>query len=197
LEFIMRLLSIVLPTRLVLALLMALGLSVAACGQSPTTKSEQTAKPATQQGVRIRTVSPDFSVAPQFSVEDIKRAAAEGYTLVINNRPDGEGGPDQPTSAELAKAAKAAGIDYRYIPFRSGHVPEEALTQMQNILQTQNGKTVAFCRSGTRAVTLWAMAQSDLGTRSPEQAIEAAKKAGYNLERQRERLDTLAASAKP
>jgi sulfide:quinone oxidoreductase len=191
----MHLLTTVFSARLGLALMMVLGLAVTACGQSTKTKtnSEQQVK----QGVRIRTVSPDFSVAPQFSVEDIKRAAAEGYTLVINNRPDGEGGPDQPTSAELAKVAKEAGIDYRYIPFRSGHVPEEALTQMQNILQTQKGKTVAFCRSGTRAVTLWAMAQSALGTRSPEQAIEAAKKAGYNLERQRERLDALAASAKP
>ena len=47
------------------------------------------------QGVRFRPVTPTFSVSAQMQVDDIKRAAKAGYKLVINHRPDGEGGPNQ------------------------------------------------------------------------------------------------------
>lgn len=169
-----------------LMVIIALGLTTTVYGQGSETP-----------GAPIHTVTANFSVAPQMSVADIKKAAEEGYTLVINNRPDGEGGPDQPTSAELERAAKEAGIDYVYIPFRSGHLTNEALTQMKEVMSGQKGKTVGFCRSGTRAITIWAMAESALGTMLPEETIKAAHGAGYNLERQRKRLDALAADKNP
>ena len=59
----------------------------------------------------FRRVTDDFSVSPQIDLEDMAAAAAQGFTLVINNRPDGEQ-PGQPTSAEVEAAAKAAGLDY-------------------------------------------------------------------------------------
>ncbi|HZC16035.1 MAG TPA: sulfur transferase domain-containing protein, partial [Caulobacteraceae bacterium] len=46
----------------------------------------------------FRKVTEGFSVAPQIDLEDLPRAAAQGFKLVINNRPDGEA-PGQPTSA--------------------------------------------------------------------------------------------------
>jgi uncharacterized protein (TIGR01244 family) len=149
------------------------------------------------QGVRIRPVTSTFSVSAQMQVEDIKRAAEAGYTLVINNRPDGEGGPDQPTSAELAQAAREAGIAYEYIPFRSGHVTDEAFEKTKMTLASHEGKTVSFCRSGTRAITIWAMSQSASGKMAPEESIRAARGAGYDLGRQRARLNALAEEAKP
>ena len=168
------------------ALLFAFGMATAANSQTHDA-----------EGARFRQVTPAFSVASQLSVEDIKRAAAQGYTLVINNRPDGEGGPDQPTSAELEQAAKEAGIDYLYTPFRSGHVTEEAFNQTKMVLSKHEGKTISFCRSGTRAITIWAMAQSALGNMHPDEAIQAARGAGYDLGRQRQTLQSLAANKKP
>jgi len=182
----MRFPSTVLSLSYFVALLFAFGM--ASIAHSQTTNTE---------GTRFRQVTPAFSVAGQLSVEDIKRAAAKGYTLIINNRPDGEGGPDQPTSAELEQAAKEAGIDYLYTPFRSGHVTEEAFNQTKMVLNKHEGKTLSFCRSGTRAITVWAMAQSALGNMHPDEAIQAARKAGYNLGRQRQTLQTLAAGEKP
>jgi uncharacterized protein (TIGR01244 family) len=182
----MRFLSSVLSLPYFAALLFAFGMATAAHSQTQDT-----------DGTRFRQVTPDFSVSGQLSVEDIKRAAAQGYTLVINNRPDGEGGPDQPTSAELEQAAKEAGIDYLYTPFSSGHVTEEAFNQTKMVLAKHEGKTVSFCRSGTRAVTIWAMAQSALGNMHPDEAIKAARGAGYDLGRQRQTLQDLAANKKP
>jgi uncharacterized protein (TIGR01244 family) len=57
----------------------------------------------------IRQVSDDFAVAPQIALEDMGEIAAAGFRLVINNRPDGES-PGQPSSAQMADAAKAAGL---------------------------------------------------------------------------------------
>jgi uncharacterized protein (TIGR01244 family) len=42
------------------------------------------------------------------------------------------------------------------------------------------GKTLAYCRSGTRSVTAWALAQAGDGGNA-EQIIGAAGDAGYNL----------------
>ena len=64
----------------------------------------------------IRKVTPEFSVAPQIGPEDVPAAKAQGFVKLINNRPDGEV-PGQPTSAEMEQAARAAGLDYVFIPF--------------------------------------------------------------------------------
>ena len=43
-------------------------------------------------------------------------AARAGFRSVVNNRPDFEGGPDQPTNAAIEAAARAAGLEYRFLP---------------------------------------------------------------------------------
>ena len=42
--------------------------------------------------------------------------------MLVNNRPDGEE-PGQPLGTEIEAAARAAGIDYRYIPIIRGIRP--------------------------------------------------------------------------
>jgi len=43
----------------------------------------------------IRTLSPDFAVAPQITVEDVATLADQGFTHVICNRPAFESAPSQ------------------------------------------------------------------------------------------------------
>ena len=57
----------------------------------------------------FRTVTDRFSVSPQISLDDVAAAAAQGFTVIINNRPDGEA-PGQPTIAEMEAAVHAAGL---------------------------------------------------------------------------------------
>ena len=47
----------------------------------------------------IRPVGPDVCVAPQLTPEAMAEAARAGFRSVINNRPDFEHGPQQPTNA--------------------------------------------------------------------------------------------------
>ena len=50
-----------------------------------------------------------FGTAPQISPSDLSEIAAMGFKTVINNRPDGEGGAEQPTSADIEAAAREIG----------------------------------------------------------------------------------------
>jgi uncharacterized protein (TIGR01244 family) len=125
----------------------------------------------------FRTVTPNFSVAPQIAVADLAVAKAEGFTRVINNRPDGEA-PGQPPSAAMAAAASAAGLDYLWIPVVGAPGPEQADAQAK---AAAGGKTLAFCRSGTRSITAWAMGQARSGALSADELARLGEGAGYDL----------------
>ena len=67
----------------------------------------------------LRQIAPDVCVAPQLTPESMADLAALGFKSVVNNRPDFEEGPEQPTSAQVEAAAQAAGLAYAYLPVRS------------------------------------------------------------------------------
>jgi uncharacterized protein (TIGR01244 family) len=123
----------------------------------------------------FRKVTDTFAVSPQISAADIATAAAEGVTLVINNRPDGES-PDQPAGAVIEAAARQAGLDYVHIPIigRPGPAQVEA---MKAAISEASGKVLAYCRSGARSITVWAM-----GADQPREAVlSLTRDAGYDL----------------
>jgi uncharacterized protein (TIGR01244 family) len=126
----------------------------------------------------FRKVTDAFSVAPQIELADVARAKAEGFTLIINNRPDGES-PGQPTSAQMEAEAKAAGIAYAYVPVRGGPTVEQA-EAVQGLLRQTPGPVLAYCRSGTRSIVTWSVGQAMAG-REPRELIQLGAEAGYDL----------------
>ena len=78
--------------------------------------------------------TPDFCTAGQLQPEDMAALAVHGIRTVINNRPDGEGGPDQPLSSAIEAAARAAGMDYHYIPVISGQVVAVRLAVVASVV---------------------------------------------------------------
>lgn len=107
----------------------------------------------------IRPLSPDFAVAPQLGPEHMAGIAAAGYKSVIINRPDFEGGPEQPTSAEVMRAAQAAGLKVEYQPVVSGAMTMDDVARFAELLRTLPGPVLAYCRTGTRCTNLYANAQ--------------------------------------
>lgn len=124
-------------------------------------------------------VTPDFAVAPQLSADDFARAAQEGFTRVLNNRPEGEA-PDQLAGASAEAAAKAAGLAYAAIPIVGGPSPPTVEAAQAYFGETA-GPTLAYCRSGTRSITLWAFAEVRAKRRTPEDVVSLARAAGYDL----------------
>ena len=142
----------------------------------------------------FRQLSETFLASPQITAEDIAEAAALGVTLVVNNRPDGES-PDQPPGAEIERAARAAGLDYLSIPIDQSGFSREQFEALAEALDRTNGKTLGYCRSGTRSTLLWALAQASRGA-EPRDLASAAATAGYDLAPIAPALDRLAASAR-
>ena len=102
----------------------------------------------------------DFAVSPQLGPEAMAEVAAAGFKSVICNRPDFEGGPEQPTAEAVAAAAKAAGLAWAYLPVNGGFQTEEEARQMAHLLETLPKPVLAYCRSGARSGRLYALAQS-------------------------------------
>jgi sulfide:quinone oxidoreductase len=139
--------------------------------------------------MKVAKLTPDLSVAPQLTEKDLEEAAAAGFRSIINNRPDGEA-PDQPRNEELAAAARRLGLEYRHIPVVPGQRPTDQVEMLRTYLSEAKGPTLAFCRTGTRSTTLWALASAhDL---APDVILNTAAVAGYNLEALRPQLEAAA-----
>jgi uncharacterized protein (TIGR01244 family) len=108
-----------------------------------------------QMPITITPVTNDFSVAPQLSPADLGEIAQLGYRAVINNRPDGEGGPGQPAHAQMEEAARAAGLQYVYVPVAPSADDPAAIARMREVLQQLPRPVLAFCRTGTRSTKLF------------------------------------------
>ncbi len=99
--------------------------------------------------------------------------------MVINNRPEGEQ-PGQPSGAAIEAAARAAGIAYRAIPVTPGGFTAAQIDAMAAALAEAGGPVLAFCRSGMRSTSLWALARGRGGD-DPEALSAVAGAAGYDL----------------
>lgn len=127
------------------------------------------------------------TVAPQLLAEELEAVARLGFRTVINNRPDGESF-DQPPSAVMEEAARAAGLAYHHQPVISGGLSVEDVLAFRQLLARSEGPVLAFCRSGTRCANLWALAQA--GSCDADTLISTAARAGYDLRGLRHILQT-------
>lgn len=114
----------------------------------------------THNHIHPQPVDPALAITPQLAPEDMDALADAGFRTVINNRPDFEGGPAQPTSAQLERAARARGLEYRHLPVPpSGHSEDDART-MADLIEQLPKPVVAFCRTGKRAAALYLKGKS-------------------------------------
>lgn len=138
--------------------------------------------------VDFKRVTEHLHVSVQITAEDLAEAQRRGFTTIINNRPDHEA-PDQPTSASLRASAEALGFAFVEIPV-AGPPSDAAASSFGQALREAKGPVLAFCRSGTRSITLWALSQAQSGART-EDLIATALKAGYDLSPLEGRLSQL------
>lgn len=108
----------------------------------------------------LRQIAADVCVAPQLTPEIMAELAALGFKSVVNNRPDFEEGPSQPTSALIEAAARSAGLAYAHLPVQPAYQTPEQIARMAELLDSMPRPMVAFCRSGTRSGKLYQAAVS-------------------------------------
>ena len=126
----------------------------------------------------IKRIDHELAVAGQVQAADVPAIAQAGYRAIICNRPDGEGS-DQPVFEEVERAAREHGLHAHYLPAESGKVTDEQGRQFGELLARLPKPVLAFCRTGMRSTTMWALSQA--AARPLPQIIERAAAAGYDL----------------
>lgn len=139
----------------------------------------------------VKPLADDVSVCA-FVPPDKLVDLAPTFRTIINNRPDGEE-PGQPTSAEIEAEARRLGLDYIHLPVVPGKIIDDQVRKFSEVIAHHEGPILAFCRTGTRSATLWALSQS--GKRTPDDILKTAAGAGYDLSSLAQRLGEKAPTA--
>lgn len=127
---------------------------------------------------KFRKVTETLSVAGQLMPDDLQAAKAEGVRTIICNRPDHEEGPEQPSIADMQAQAESLGLAFLALPF-SGMPSAEIAQQQGALIEAADKPVLAYCRSGTRSITAWALSQAGQG--KSVQILQQTEAAGYDL----------------
>ena len=130
--------------------------------------------------LNVATLSETLSVTGQISPTDLPEIVRAGFKSVICNRPDGESA-DQFNQRDLADAADKAGLTLAYLPVVSGRVTQEEGQAFAAMLNELPAPVLAYCRSGMRSATLWALSQA--GSQPWPDILGRAAAAGFDLSR--------------
>ncbi len=137
--------------------------------------------------MEIKKIDQRFSTAGQLSEADLETVASQGYQLVINFRPDGEGGDTQPANAALADKAQTLGLAYAYVPVVPNQIQPAHVEQVSKLLSQHKGPVLGFCRTGNRANNVyqqalhtWGLPESDSLTK-PDCCCQPQQNGEQNL----------------
>lgn len=146
--------------------------------------------------MEIKQISPFISVSPQIYPAHVERLAAMGFKTLINNRPDNET-DDQPLADELEAEAAKYGLAFVSIPIIPGEITDQNVEDFGLAMSSVKGPVLAYCRSGMRSTSLWALHEAGRMARQMDSdtIINFASTIGYDLSAQKEHLEQMAARA--
>ena len=118
-----------------------------------------------------------LSVAAQITTQDIPNLAAQGFTVVVCNRPDDEV-PGQNTMDEIEAACNAADIIFVRYPVDAINFPGPDIEGLGALFDDPGQSVLAYCRTGTRCANLWVTSQSGDAQAA---AVQTAREIGFDL----------------
>ena len=110
----------------------------------------------------VKRIDASFCVSAQLSPADVPWVKAQGFRTLICNRPDHEGGPEQPDHTEMDQAAQGEGLRFVYLPVPAAGVSGEQASQLLALWDELPKPVLAYCRTGNRSSKLYqAMTQGE------------------------------------
>lgn len=137
--------------------------------------------------MKIHYLEPEFAVADTVAIEDLPEIREKGFRTVICNRRPGEEG--YAGEAAYAEAAAKAGLDWVCVPVASGEYSEADVEAFGKALESVPSPILGFCRTGRRAVHMWAQARAREPQCSIPMLLKAAHEAGHDPQPIRELLE--------
>ncbi len=104
-------------------------------------------------------MSHNISITGQVTPDQVPMLAENGIKTIINNRPDGEE-PGQPTSADIAAAAKKAGLAYKEISFAGNELNQNHVEAFADFFNQAESPILVFCRTGARSTGIYEAAKN-------------------------------------
>jgi uncharacterized protein (TIGR01244 family) len=121
-----------------------------------------------------------LAIASQPAPEDFADFARQGFSTVLNLRPDGEEA-GQPGNSGERRAASGAGLDYGFIPVTGATITEADVRAFQRQVDGAHGPVLAHCKSGTRALTLHALGEVIDGRMDEAELLPFGRSYGVDL----------------
>ena len=121
-------------------------------------------------------------ITSQLHPDAMTRLLRRGIRTLVDIRPDGEA-PEQPSSADIERAAQANKISFYYIPVPHESIPDAAVDGLSAAMKASPPPMVLYCRTGRRAVRLFALAEATRsGGPSADEIQRMVKEAGFTAE---------------
>ncbi|RDB42384.1 TIGR01244 family phosphatase [Halomonas sp. DQ26W] len=138
--------------------------------------------------MHIQKLETGFSIADAVAPQDLEEVARRGFKAVICNRRPGEA-EDHPDDRALSEKAAELGLEWRCIPVKPGEYSDADIAAFGQALDALPSPILAFCRTGKRAVHLWAHARCKDATCDIPALMAVARAAGHDLEERRALLE--------
>ncbi|WP_051275461.1 beta-lactamase hydrolase domain-containing protein [Aestuariibacter salexigens] len=107
----------------------------------------------------IRQLTDNFSVSGPLVDEDWQYLKQQGVDTLINVRPDNEAANQMPNSFWRDKAMRF-GFAYYYLPVTTFEYSLESISTFYSLISDPNRHVHTFCRTGNRAIHLWALTRA-------------------------------------
>uniref|UniRef100_A0A9E7ZXY0 Bifunctional sulfur transferase/dioxygenase Blh n=1 Tax=Bosea sp. NBC_00436 TaxID=2969620 RepID=A0A9E7ZXY0_9HYPH len=121
-----------------------------------------------------------LTVAGQPGLPAFRDIAAKGNATLLNLRPDGEE-PGQPGNAAERAAAAAAGMAYGFVPVTGPTLSRADIEAFRDVMQRSAGPVYAHCKGGTRALTLYVLAEVLDGRMKAGEVEAFGREHGFDL----------------
>ena len=136
--------------------------------------------------MKTATINEKLTISDQIQLSDLQGLVSAGVKTLICNRPDGED-PDQPTFTEISAQAETLGLRAIHQPIVPGQMTGSDIDAFRSEVDAASGKVHAYCRTGTRSITLWSMSEAQRGL-DAQSLIDQAETHGYDLSGLAEKL---------
>jgi len=143
--------------------------------------------------MEINKIDDTISIGGQITTADVQRLNDSGFKSIICNRPDNED-LTQTDFADIEEAAKALGMEMRYVPISHGGLSMGDIEDFGAARDAMDRPHFAYCRSGMRTSSIWALHQATTGA-EVEEILAKAASAGFRLDHMSGMLGQLAANA--
>ncbi|MDQ0395534.1 bifunctional sulfur transferase/dioxygenase Blh [Labrys monachus] len=125
-------------------------------------------------------VTDRLSIAGQPDPAAFGPLAQGGFSALLNARPDGEE-PGQPGNAAEKAAAERAGLAYAFVPVSLASITRADVRAFQAFVAGAQGRVLAHCKSGMRALALHVLGEVLDGRMRIEEVPAFGRHYGFDL----------------